>query len=725
MNNKKDSILYKDFTDFFNLINQIDWLYELGFIFIFVIALFVLCNTRWGYKLPLKRIMSILALLAFLSGIFLYSIGFANRGNYGHITFVIFAIISSAEMFLLKSEYSLISDVCKDSPGYMLMFSITYLTAIFCSIMFILRAIGIRLGAWFKMLIARITSPLNSGYDLYVFFYPTNAVIQLAKSIYKQHKWHKKKVKLLFICKPHEENYGKKDIAQMIGLYSDKKEQIDKIFRENIDSLVVFCNKDISECNSINEDYLKMSGISKSKILFKNAASVKILVLTEDEKLNLEIAHKMASDTTVDHCNEAGKQVDIYCMARKCNTNTTLEEMMLKTNEDIHVIDSSYLSVATLKMNPSYLPANFVDIENGVVKSAFHSLIVGFNETGQEALKFLYEYGAFLGPENQKSPFHCIAIDSKMNSLRGKFYTDIPGLRDEKDIKLIQMTAGTVEFWDLLKEQISLLNYIVIASGNDDQDIALAIDIYKFACRYRNNNLKNFKIFVRSYKTENETKLVSLQRYYNQSNMKESKGGEIEIFGKEQEIYSYRMIILDEMKQKAKRAYDTYNRLTNGNQSWEERRKIHIENKNLFSFQSLRRKETLDLSSAFHVDTKMILAGIKRPDRMKESDREKIRHLRMTLTSMKRKDKRWIGINEEDSTFKLLENLAKNEHFRWNASHILLGYLPDKGGKGCNEITKRHKCLVSWNELLEYDTDYQLYDYKFVEMALEMKENEL
>lgn len=721
----KTSALYEYAANFFNMLSQIDWLYEMGFLFAFIIALFVLCNTRWGYKLPLEKIMSILALVAFLSGVFLYTIGFAHRGNYGHVTFVLFAIISSAEMFLLKSEYSFISDICKDSPGYMLMFSLTYLTAIFCSIMFVLRAIGIRMGAWLKMLIARVTAPLNAGYDLYVFFYPNNSVIQLARSIYKQNKWYKRKVKLLFVCKANVDNYVKKDVAQMIGLYSDKKEQMDTIFREEMDSLVVFCTKDIAECNSVNEDYLKMSGINQSKILFKYAASVKLLILTENEKRNLETAHKLAGDITIERCNEVGKHVDIYCMARKCNTNSTLEEMMLKTNEDVHVIDSSYLSVATLKMNPSYLPISFVDSEGGVVKSAFHALIIGFNETGQEALKFLYEYGAFLGMDDRRSPFHCIAIDSNMNSLMGKFYMDIPGLRGEKDIQLLQMTAGTNEFWDMLEKDICQLNYIVIASGNDENDIALAIDIYKVACRYRRNNLKYFKIFVRSYKAGNEIKLVSLQRYYNRLNMKESGGGEIVVFGKEQDIYSYRMIILDEMKRKAKKAYDVYNKLTNENKSWEDRRKELIGSNNLFAYQALKRKEGQDFSSAYHVDTKMILAGVKNPNRMTADELQRIRQLRAMFTVMERHDKKWLNVNTEDASFKLLENLAKNEHLRWNASHILLGYVPDKSICGCDEVTKRHKCLVSWNELLEYDTDFQYYDYKFVEMALKIKEDEM
>jgi hypothetical protein len=146
---------------------------------------------------------------------------------------------------------------------------------------------------------------------------------------------------------------------------------------------------------------------------------------------------------------------------------------------------------------------------------------------------------------------------------------------------------------------------------------------------------------------------------------------------------------------------------------------------NLFSYQALKRKEGQDFSNAYHIDTKMILAGIKNPDRITNSDAEKIRHMREVFKQMHREGKRWVGVDTNDETYILLENLAKNEHLRWNASHILLGYLPDKGGNGCNEVMKRHSCLVSWDELEEYEVDYKYYDYMFVEMALKIKEDQI
>ena len=719
----KQSALYEHAADYFDAVSNVGWVYELSFWGIILLALLVFFNTRVGYKFPLTKLLKVMALCAFLMGVALYMVAYANRGNYGHITFILMAIISSAEMFLLKNSYSLMADICKDSSGFMLVYLLTYMTAVFCSIMFVLRAIGVRFGSWIKLMLARMRVRFESDYDLYVFFYPTESVVRLAKSIYEQSSLNEKKTKLLFVCYTSKSNYDKKDIAQMLGLYSDKKEAIDMILKNDMDSLIVFCDKDIAECNCAPKDYLKEAGIDKSKTLFKHAASVKLFALTRDEKKNLQISYKLADDLTLDRCNEKEKKVDIYCMARKCNINTTLEEMILKANEDIHVIDSSYLAVSSLKMNTDYLPVSFVDCNNGVVTSGFHSMIIGFNSTGQESLKFLYEYGAFLGAEGKRSPFHCIAIDHKMDLLKGKFYMDIPGLKDDGSIKLEKMNAGSLDFWELMEKHIHRLNYIIIATGDDDSGISLAIDIYKYACRARNNNLSRFKIFVRSYSTENVEKLTRLQNYFNSLNMTES-GGEIVVFGKEEEIFSYRMIIKDEMMQKAKLAYATYNELTNGDVSWEDRRRKHSESTSLFGLQSLRRKEFQDFSNAYHIDTKMILAGIKNPHAMTDKDRQKLCMLNETFKRMKRVNKQWVNVDTENEGFILLENLAKNEHLRWNASHILLGYVPQKDGEGCNEITKKHHCLVDWEELQNYETDFQYYDYKFVEMAIKIKESE-
>lgn len=96
---------------------------------------------------------------------------------------------------------------------------------------------------------------------------------------------------------------------------------------------------------------------------------------------------------------------------------------------------------------------------------------------------------------DKKSAFKCYAIDQNMDALRGEFYMKAPALVGNNEVELIQCSNHAPQFWDKLREIINQLNYVVIAIGDDQKSISFAINLYEFACRYRENNLEHFKIF--------------------------------------------------------------------------------------------------------------------------------------------------------------------------------------------------------------------------------------
>ena len=95
-------------------------------------------------------------------------------------------------------------------------------------------------------------------------------------------------------------------------------------------------------------------------------------------------------------------------------------------------------------------------------------------------------------------------------------------------------------------------------------------------------------------------------------------------------------------------------------------------------------------------------------------------------------DKRPIEIRYPELSPKeqmLMDNLAKTEHMRWNASHEVLGYtkMPDSvpdGERGCDERRITHNCLVTWEQLddeadrIDYINDYKIFDYSVVEATI-------
>ena len=105
----------------------------------------------------------------------------------------------------------------------------------------------------------------------------------------------------------------------------------------------------------------------------------------------------------------------------------------------INFIDSSFLSVVSLKKSKdnAMLPVRYVDIAQyadtgrklGYVTSEFHCAVIGFGETGKEALKFLYEFGAFPNKNNGKVPFKCHIFDNNLTKELGEFGIDLATLR--------------------------------------------------------------------------------------------------------------------------------------------------------------------------------------------------------------------------------------------------------------------------------------------------------
>ena len=85
-----------------------------------------------------------------------------------------------------------------------------------------------------------------------------------------------------------------------------------------------------------------------------------------------------------------------------------------------------------------------------------------------------------------------------------------------------------------------------------------------------------------------------------------------------------------------------------------------------------------------------------------------------------------LDSSEENEWKTRLMNVSIGEHLRWNASHLMMGYLPMSAEEtknvsiSCNERTKHHLCLVDWDKLPKGNTDYQKYDYIVVTTSIDL-----
>lgn len=482
-------------------------------------------------------------------------------------------------------------------------------------------------------------------------------------------------------------------------------------------------------------------------------AKLHIFFLSEDRDTNVRAASKMAQDMTI---TQAPYKTRIYCHARRNGVNKVIERK--GTQVEVKILDSSHLSLEHLKRDVKNHPISFVDVKTlkednpGTVSDTFTSLVVGFGETGQEAVQFLYEFGAFVSDKASKdnsfrSPFVCHVVDNNMDKLEGEFIASVPGVQCKKSmyeipssfknssspIRFHKCDYRSPDFYEKVLTPIAKnLNYVVVTLGDDETSITVAVEILRFVRRVR-EDLTKFRIYVRAYEKGTFKHLEDIAKHYNEwLRSPKDETDKILLFGQSQLIYTYNLVVNDQYEEDGKKYYEMYRSLkidsANDEGPWDERRKNTLSPKKgetLWEKMSkIRRKESQDRSNALHADTKcLILEKAIGKDHAKD-------FVQRALQSRDGKQENIHYPNLSKAENKLMLSLAMCEHLRWNAAHEMLGYVNNTTGHKCEERTKRHNCLKPWQELdkeseaVKYIDDYKVFDFGVVETSLKLKYEE-
>ena len=650
-----------------------------------------------------------------------------------------------------------------------------------CTIAILISLAYARVRAYIKL--HKQTTIDESQNHLYVFYGMNEPSKLLAKSI--KAKEGNRGV-ILFVENNQVDEDDQNGWDSIVGLFTHRRQTFSEA--DSLDARVTFtetrlCDVDIEEINDNDlgkKDVLKEINLIKLKELicklkdYPANAELHIFFLSSNEDENIQAMSVLARDATINEINNSIVQ-KFYCHARQNGLNRVVEDIAVKRGLDVRIIDSSHLSIELLKANLDYHPVKLVDIDKDnptTVSSEFNSLVIGFDEAGQDAMKFLYEFGAFVSnegtPEKEiRSPFHCIAADKRMNELQGVFSTFAPAAIAQKNsdntslIELTQCDCMSSEFFDnvLDKDLRQKLNYVVITLGDDDLGMMLAIRILNHIRRDR-EDLSRLRIFVRSYRPDRESYMQKIANYYNEGynqDCSESKKPAYQTdaiiipFGQSEKIYSYDMIIRDELTQQGKMFQKHYCEMKGETEFWDLRRELltgakkKVKNEDgkkiiievpvgerkvsLNDMRSLRRKESQDLSNALHSGTKMMLlteslgtdynATTFLKNYFGEDGKPKC------VGSYDKIRYPYLSTKENQAVL----NLARLEHLRWNASHEMLGYTKaDDDTHGCNERTRQHNCLRPWEGLDEegrtvsqlegWKADYKSFDFGVVDVTI-------
>lgn len=450
--------------------------------------------------------------------------------------------------------------------------------------------------------------------------------------------------------------------------------------------------KDSKETEELNKYVVLKAGMGLKRLVhwLKNP-NTKVYMLSDSQEVNMLIMDQlwMPSKTTDD---STAFKCKIYCHAKReglINRYATLPD---KENR-INFIDSSFLAVEYLKKHNTgaLLPVNYVDIAAdpqtggnlGYLNSGFNSAIIGFGETGKEAMKFLYEFGAFPNKDKDKAQFNCHIYDANINSVVGELGLNLESLHSsattQQEFFTHECKIGSSTFWSLLGQNIKELNYIIICLGNDKLNLETALSIAEFAqIEGRSANQKLcIAVKMRELADLDKTTLANANAIF---------GDCIHVFGLLTDIWKLDVIDNESMNNDARKFFDSYTALASklnethnySVENWSER-EDKLRSTDYKERSKARRKIMQDYSNCLHKTTKQILC------KGSNVNKETILPVNEGSTHCKGNDA---------ATF---EYLAICEHLRWEASHLALGYKPTDGPT--DDVKKLHNCIKPYASL--------------------------
>ena len=681
------------------------------------------------------------------------------------------AIIHAFEMFILQSDVSTIHESCHNSGWFMFFFSIAHLLAAFISMVFVIKHFGFNIVASFIKMI-KTHFWVKDVKDLFVFWGMNDATYCLAKNIIDTQ--HDTDARIIII----RVNNDKADPNKPIGmdrLFSflsltnnnlDNLQELQKLGCLTSSTFGSLTDVQTNNGNDLIRRELRLSSVVR--LMNHTTRKVHLFFLDDNEAFNIQAVGNLKRDESVNQLVKHGK-IKFYCKARYNSVHRVIEDEPSHENIEVRVIDSAHLSVEQLKLkeNIDLQPVSYVNVEDdATVSTPFNALVVGFSEVGMDMVRFLYEYSSFVktGSTNDKvipSEFHCNVVDKEIPALAGQFVANAPSIkpclhlkREEKTrkhsgskIDLYEMDCQSVKFYDYLEDWLPELNYIVLATGDDELNMSHAVRLFKLAIRY-NTDISRLRIMVRLRHDENGH-LKKIAEHYNRlwaaenhSTTKEKKlyqrvieaskivDAPITPFGSTESIYTYDHIINESLKESAKLFKERYDMSLIERQriagqktikfiSWDDEQNLFMQLTGEYKgfaptysgMMRMRRFQSQNTANSTHAATKVELAKRALKDAYKTIHEHGLSR-KVNDTEYQWKDHSNMPI---DRIQRVMDVLAQTEHLRWVASHEILGYKYAGDTDFKDEAKLLHGCLKDWNEL---PTATRSYDYNAVDVSI-------
>lgn len=369
-------------------------------------------------------------------------------------------------------------------------------------------------------------------------------------------------------------------------------------------------------------------------------------------------------------------------------------------SKDIDIYpDSLYKSILPLILNERALPVNYINFDPkiGVFESQFTSLLIGFEDFGQQFFKFLYVFSSFIDCKGNPIQFRCYAIDENMSQIEGYLRFNMPAIKED-ELVVDDINVGSSTYVDKVVSIINELNYIVISIEDPKMALYHAIQIIEFCNRYRNKKLSKLCLVVK----------CNIRGYETLMGLRNQNGGEIV------EIIPYvvdRKSIEDaeaKVMYEAKEYIKFYDNDLSCENTWQQLfGKEAIENvmmrwgmSRYEATNQINARRSNVVSEVLHSVTKLILMGLYDV----YSNRDQIQEYYTCVESRGSMTSSFIVIREK---------LAMVEHERWCRMEKLYGY--KYGDMDSRAKTKSAMC--EWEYLPEA---IRLYNYRTIDNTIKM-----
>lgn len=696
-------------------------------------------KTKFNHFIAEK--IKIIAAIVFISGIVLYMIGFWSEGSKGNLLTLFFrAILSSLEMFVSHSDLIEVRHSMHENALYMFLFALTHFMAVFLSAILIIPLIAYISHS--KQVLRRLNSP-----RLFIFWRESTSSFMLAEDIIRTQK--DDNYKILFIETPMDGKDSESSI-HFTHLFSGslvKNERMEKI--SAIKALLLSSKVSIlkREENQSLKDICSYAGLSfLYKCLARDAIKdIKIFFLSSDQESNRKNAAALVASMESPDSPMLKKKIEVYCHSYYNDLCVVYSYASLymrslgKNNISLSIVDSARLSLVELKNNPIYHPVNFVkpDTATATATAPFTALIVGFDETGEEALKFVYEFGCFVGPDGKKNPLKCYVLCANAEGAKNRYYLGHPVFANNPEVEFISFSKNSKDFHDWETNVLNDLNFVFVNTGDDMTNLSMATDILHLAHRNRTTDPHFFKIFIRSYDLKYYHELCDMASYYNIANS--DWGENVVVYGCKQDLFTYKSVVDQQAVMDSIAYYDHFAKMT-GRESWMER--YLSLSRTYAQHQELAYLLNQDMSNYWHARTKALLAGVynnadkSRLDQLLQcvATRPDMTRYKEELAQCKTPEERTAVIHRyctyqgTDEQRQILFNLAKTEHMRWCAMMGIMGYTPyyddvKDGDENLKDtIRKKHACMVSIEKMQSVSSLSETipYDYTVVDLCLKM-----